>query len=401
MGTTFFYFSRGFSAAAYYSLFPFLLGILKNSFGLSLSESSVAIAISLLAARLLGSYAGAVCDRVGASTFIVASNALAAAAVLMLLLVPSQHGAYVGLILLLRGAIGAGQGIAYRVAALERLGSDGSVRAFALLNMAANAGVVLGPAFAFFAPSSARGALVIPFALHLLAAVASLGMAGFRKVGGGAGDEKPNPRSASVVESLKALGGAFCISYLAQWVFLQQLLIALSYYCEEQLGSKDYASFFFSFQAALSLGGLALFARFKRAIDRDALQRIFIVGCLLHSISFLLVPRQEGLLAWILMGLFALGITASEIVSAPISDAYVAEACSSCGVSAGFGAATMLQAVGMAAGTLSGGMLLTFVEQSKRLQHYWAILAGASFIIYALSLASSRRTARLVGSAAP
>lgn len=391
MGTAFFYLSRGFSAAAYYSLFPFLLGILKQSFGLSLSESSLAIAASLLAARLLGSYAGAVCDRIGASNFIVVSNALAAATVLVLLLMPSHHSAYVGIILLFRGAIGAGQGIAYRVAALERLGSEGAVRAFALLNMAANAGVVFGPAFSVFAPPLARGPLVIPCALHLFAAIASLGMTRLQKTGDGANHERPAAQSGSLWESLKSLGGAFCISYLAQWIFLQQLLIALSYYCEAQLGSRDYASFFFSFQAALSLGGLALFARYSRSVDRHGLEKIFIIGCLAHSLSFLLVPQQSGLPAWILMGIFALGITASEIVSAPISDAYIAAASGSSGVSAGFGAATLLQAIGMATGTLAGGLLLTAVEQDGRLRHYWIILAGASFCIYAFSLALARR----------
>ncbi|HYJ83580.1 MAG TPA: MFS transporter [Allosphingosinicella sp.] len=371
--------SRAFGASAYYSLFPFLLVLLTGRFGLGLWGSGVVVALMLLASRLLAVPAGRLIDRHGAGPFILGSNLASMGAVLGLILIPPDATAAVILLLLLRGAMASGQGVAYQVLMHQRSDRGALVRSYANLGIAANLGVIIGPLAASYAGPIQVAPLLLPLLFHGLSAALALGIGGGRRP---LAEQEAEPVHQANPNAAGGLSRPFLIAYFVQWVLLQQIILSLAYFCTRVMGNDNLGGVFFALQGALIIPTLYVAGRHLSRVGEDRRVSIFILGCLVLAASYLAFGALAPALPLYSIVLFAIILTAAEALSVPIGDAYIASSGRTGALGSTFSLVALLQSAGMAAGSLLGAGLIASLEGAGALAWFWQTCGAVGLVFF-------------------
>lgn len=372
--------SRVFGSSAYYSLFPYLLLILTGRFGLGVWGAGVVVALMLLASRLLAVPAGRLIDRKGPGLFILGSNLASVAAIAGLMLIPAEATGAVVLLLLVRGAMASGQGVAYQVLIRRRSDEASMVKSYAHLGIAANLGVIIGPLAASQARSEAVAALWMPLAFHVVSAILALGI-------GREAEEAPAGSAAIAADPGKAAGRGlsipFLLAYAMQWVLLQQIILSLAYFCTRILGDGQLSGLFFALQGALIVPTLYIAGRYLGVVGEGRRALVFILGCVVLAASYLVFGMLAPGFPLYSILVFAIILTAAEALSVPIGDAYIANSGPPRSLGSTFSLTALLQSCGMAAGAILGAGLIAYLEGIGRMDLFWQICGGAGLLVFA------------------
>ncbi len=356
--------SRGLSSAAFFAFVPFLLMFLTARFGFSVKGAGITLGVLFVAARVLALPAGRLIDRLGPEAFITWSSLACALAVAGLYVVPSGADVAACALILARNTASSAQTIAYRVA-IRRAATSASVRVFSDLGVAMNLGAILGPMLV--ALSGLTGSLAVTFALHLAACACA-------------------PRGTRIATAVVAPAVArvrhaawagFVASYLVFWIVLQQISLALSYYCDHALGSAKLASVYFAIQGALVIPGMLVVGR-KLAL-RDHHRMFFASGLVLCAAY---VAFGACGTAFPLARVVALAVlmTVVEVLAIPIADALVVALAPADQLGAAFGELALVQALGIGLGSVAGGLALQYFDDRGALAHFW-MCAGACGLV--------------------
>jgi MFS family permease len=379
------YLSRVFSSASYYSLFPFLIDLLTRKFDFGMVAAGGAIALMLLASRLFAMPAGRVIDRYGPVAFIVASNAVSMICVIALDLVDGNAALLTTLLLLVRGMAGAGQSVAYKVITHRLSDKDGLTKAFSNLANAANVGVVLGPMLSTFPRVVGMTELGVVAGFHFLSLLAVLWV-GWTA----AQTDRTRTEPAALIEDphlshSRAVFKAGAIAYIVEWMLIEQVILMLAYDCQHRLDSKELGAAFFSIQAAISIPVTYLAGRIITSKTQHHYLLSFAIGGLILALSFLsfgVLSEVNGLVG---VAVFAILITLSEAIGVPASDAYISTLYPG-GIGRSFSYASLLQAVGLAVGAISGAGLMAALENHGESQLFWPMFSTLGLASYSTLL---------------
>lgn len=374
--------SRVFGSSAYYSLFPYLLLILTERFGLGVWGAGVVVALMLLVSRLLAVPAGRLIDRHGPGPFILGSNLASMGAITGLILIPPDAIEAVILLLLVRGAMASGQGVAYQVLIRRRSDEASLVKNYAHLGIAANLGVIIGPLAASYGGSASVVPLLLPLVFHTASAFLALGIGTEQEPAPATGGEA---EPATNMEAGPGLSVPFLAAYAVQWVLLQQIILSLAYFCTNVMRDERLSGFFFALQGALIIPTLYVAGRYLGLVGEKRRALIFILGCVILAASYLIFGTLA--LAFPLYSIIALAVilTAAEALSVPIGDAYIASSGRARSLGSTFSLIALLQSVGMALGSILGAGLIAYLEGTGQMRLFWQIwgAAGLAFFLAA------------------
>jgi MFS family permease len=372
--------SRVFASSAYYSLFPYLLLILTDRFGLGVWGAGVVVALMLLVSRLLAVPAGRLIDRRGPAPFILGSNLASMAAIVGLVLIPADATEAVILLLLVRGAMASGQGVAYQVVIRRRSDQASMVKRYAHLGIAANLGVIIGPIAASQAGSISVAPLLLPMVFHAVSAILALGIG--RE--DGRGDAPGADAAADAPEDAgPGLSMPFLVAYAMQWVLLQQIILSLAYFCANVLRDGQLSGLFFALQGALIVPTLYVAGRYLGLVGGSRRPMLFILGCTLLAGSYLVFGTLALASPLYAIIAFAIVLTAAEALSVPIGDAYVASSGRPGSLGSTFSLIALLQSLGMAAGSILGAGLIGYLGGTGRMNLFWQIWGAAGLLVFA------------------
>lgn len=391
--------SRVFGSSAYYSLFPYLLLILTERFGLGVWGAGVVVALMLLVSRLLAVPAGRLIDRHGPGLFILGSNLASMAAIIALVLIPPDAVVAVILLLLVRGAMASGQGVAYQVLIRRRSHEASLVNSYAHLGIAANLGVIIGPLAASYGGSASVAPLLLPIAFHAASAVLAIGIAGEKDpapAADGDADAGP-PREVGMGQGLSI---PFLAAYAVQWVLLQQIILSLAYFCTNVMREERLSGVFFALQGALIIPTLYVAGRYLGLISEKRRAFVFILGCIVLALSYLVFGTLALAFPFYSIVAFAVILTVAEALSVPIGDAYIASSARVGSLGSAFSLIALLQSVGMAVGSIMGAGLIAYLEGTGRMNLFWQVCGAAGLVIFlAAAFAAVRPRSPIRGAA--
>jgi hypothetical protein len=303
---------------------------------------------------------------------------------------PEGYIVPVACLLVIRGALAAGQNVAYRVGAAHVVEPSSLFRVYSQLGIASNVGFIVGPALAGLAGPSYAASLWVSVALHAgsaaTGAIASLAPSPAPR-----SDATPIQPAASQPGSIQDAPSTamsqrrdaygFYAAYFLQWVLLQQLTLAFTYYCERALQRDDLGGSFFSIQGALIIPFMLIVGQRLKIDDPSRQARWFVGGCFIVAASYLTFGLLCTHAPWAALIVFAVLLTAAEAVSAPMSDVYIAQYRSSTSLGAAFSTASLLQSLGMAAGAGLGAAAIQWLEGRGGLLHFWELVGGLGALL--------------------
>jgi hypothetical protein len=366
------------TSVAVFAALPFLALDLLVEWRLSPADSALATAAILIAGRLGGGLFGGLVDRRSPRIVqvwaLVVPLVLCAAALWL-----HRPGGALGLVAFAAIAV-ASTIVQISTRAMLALKVDAAAlpSAFAMLAVAANLGMAVGPVGGVLVRHEGAGSLAfslsaVALALALVATLAGPGGRPDRRPRGPVAEPGPPPALRAPGEA-RLFAGALLLQLLA-WAMIQQIFVALPWYAAAQ-GQPGALALFYLVQSVTVILLLPVAGAALRGAGERMLFHLYAGGTLALALSFpILGLGGYGLPATIIA--FALALTLSEAVSVPAGDALVARLGRE-EPGRAFGRLTIACALGMAAGSLLAFALLRLETILALPPLYWW-WSGAAF----------------------
>jgi MFS family permease len=363
---------RALTAFAYFAAIPYLLVVLTERHDVTFSVATLIVGGATLTARILAIPLGVLADRVGHAPVIAA--AAAAGAIGLTAVVASDLFAIAVTGLLLTATGSAAQFVGFNAMVPGLAPAERTPMAFALVGVAYNVGVVLGPAVAGLIALLAGppGALLCGAIAYAAATLPAILLARRPSSSGvfpqlAEAEHRPSARGALL---------AVVVLYGATWGILQSLTGQLAPYSLLRYGDAAYAAVFFTTQAILALvvvplvaPRLARLGTFGRFVSYSSGTLV-----LLAALPILAVfPGSAWLGAMLTLTLL---VTVSEAIAAPVAGALIAELSPRRRHGRAFGMLGAAQAVGIVAASLAGAYGFASWADGDDGAGYWLLVAA-------------------------
>lgn len=383
---------RGLTALAYFAAIPYLLVVLAQQQDVGFAAATLIVGAATLVARIAAIPLGSLADRIGQVSVIAIAGAAGAVGLTAVVASDLLPLAIVGLLLAATGS--AAQFVGFNALVPKLVALDRAPLAFALLGVAYNVGVVLGPTVGgllalLVAP---RGALVFGAVAYGAATLIAIVLARRRNA-------PAPPAQAEVFESRSSLPGALLsvvVLYGATWGILQALTGQLAPYALVRYGDASYAAVFFTSQAILALVVVPVAAPRLARLGTHGRFLAYASGTvvLVASLPVLAAfPATSWLGAMLTLTIL---VTVSEAIAAPVAGALIAELVPRRRLGRSFGLLGAAQAVGIVAASAAGAYgFATWGTDSDGVRYWLVITAVFAPAIVAAALAGAIATRRL------
>jgi MFS family permease len=363
---------RALTAFAYFAAIPYLLVVLTERHDVTFAVATLIVGGATLTARILAIPLGVMADRVGHAPVIAAAAAAGAIGLTAVTISDLFPIAVTGLLLTATGS--AAQFVGFNAMVPGLAPAERTPMAFALVGVAYNVGVVLGPAVAGLIALLAgpRGALVCGAVAYAAATLPAILLA-WRPSNSGVipplaeAEQRPSARGALL---------AVVVLYGATWGILQALTGQLAPYALLRYGDAAFAAVFFTTQAILALVVVPLVAPHLARLGTFGRFVSYASGTLvlLLALPVLAVfPGSAGLGAMLTLTLL---VTASEAIAAPVAGALIGGFAPRRRHGRAFGLLGAAQAVGIVATSLAGAYGFATWTEAEDGSGYWLLVAA-------------------------